>query len=67
MNYEQLIKELRTLCEDNIVWHPGKTTVTVLVDGEYVPITGIRVQDGDDVLDDGHLYLVALQANPLGG
>lgn len=61
MTYEQLIKELRGLLRNQL------HTVTVLVDGEYVPITGLRVQVGDDVLDDGHPYLVALQANPLGG
>jgi len=66
MNYEQLLEELITLCDDPVGIAPW-STVTVLVDGEYVPITGIRVQDRDDVLDDGHPYLVALQANPLGG
>jgi len=52
MNYEQLIAGLETFSSDE-----RQCTVTILCGGEFIPIKGIRVQVGDDVLDDGHPYL----------
>jgi len=52
MNYQQLIEKLKMLPGD-----ARQCTVTVLFAGEFMPIQGIRVQAGDDILDDGHPYL----------
>mgnify|MGYP001040970710 CR=1 FL=1 len=52
MTYEQLITNLQTLSSD-----ARQYTVTVFCEGEFMPIKEIRVQVGDDVLDDGHPYL----------
>jgi hypothetical protein len=57
MTYKDLLDFLKTVPESRLL-----DNVTVMVDGgEYLPVEHVVVAEGDDVLDDGHIILCAIE------
>lgn len=54
LTYQQLFEKLQSMTpkqrQDNV-------SVCVANEDEFYPVKSIDTQDGDDVLDDGHIYL----------
>lgn len=63
MTYRQLADWLAKMNVENL-----DSTVTVRIsEDEWLPIVGTAVQSGDDVLDDGHPYMVGANYETAGG
>lgn len=53
LTYRELAHLLKNMHPDHL-----DDTVTVLYEEEFLPVDHCFVQQGDDVLDDGHYYLI---------
>lgn len=52
MTYGELLTMLQAMSADRL-----QDNATINLDGEFYPVKDIVTQQGNDVLDDGHIYL----------